>query len=339
MKNIGFGIIGSGAVSKYHIQSLELAEGAHLVGIFSTDQKSAEYLANEHNVICFHSIEDMISCEDVEAVSICTPSGTHADLAERILLSKKHVLVEKPLALNTFDAQRVWLAAKKSGKICAVVSQLRFLESVKKAKDAISAGKLGKINIISAYMKYHRSAEYYSSAKWRGTWCEDGGVFMNQGIHGMDVLRYLGGEVSAVSAASRTLFHNIEADDTTAVLLEFENGAVGVAEGSTCVYPGYDLAVEVCGTRGCIRLEGSRIVKWDVQDCKEEISESENTFSSSSAPDTISYIGHKLQIENMVRAILGKERLVNDCESGYKTVELVSAVYESSKTKKRVIVN
>lgn len=338
-KKIGFGLIGSGNVSRHHILALADSCGGELIGIFSEDRKTAEYLAKENGIRYFDCLEGITACPDIDVINICTPSGTHADIAEKVLLSGKHVIIEKPIALNSNDAERVCLAAQKSGKLCTVVSQLRFFEAAQKIKQAVDEGRFGRITLVSAYMKYHRSPGYYASAPWRGRWDTDGGLLMNQGIHGIDLLRYLAGEVSAVSAASRTLHHSIEADDTTAALLEFESGAVGVVEGSTSVYPGYDLAIEICGTKGSVRLEGNKIVRWDTDESTEKPSDEVNTVGSGSDPDAISHVGHLLQIENMIKAVRGEEALVSDCESGRKTVELIAAIYRAAKENQRIVLN
>lgn len=337
MNKIGFGIIGSGSVSAHHIKSLFESTDGYLVGICSADKDTARKLAEENGVLYFDSAKNMIDCPDVDVVNICTPSGTHADLAEKFLLAGKHVMIEKPVALTVEDAERVCRAAERNGKLCSVISQLRFFESSKRIKQAVSSGLLGRITFASAYMKYYRSPEYYAAADWRGRWDTDGGLLMNQGIHGIDLLRYLAGEVSAVSAASRTLLHSIEADDTTAALLEFESGAIGVTEGSTSVYPGYDLAIELCGTKGSVRLEGNSIVRWDVEGSSSLLSEEKNTVGSGTDPNAISHVGHLLQIDNMIRAIRGEESLVSDCESGKKTVELISAIYRAARESNRII--
>ena len=338
MKNIGFGIIGSGNVSKYHIKALSEIKSAKLIGICSADQISAEQLTKESRSRYFKNIEDMISCPEIEVVNICTPSGTHANIAEYLLRSGKHVMIEKPIALTSTDADKVCRAAAESGKFCAVISQLRFFDSSQRIRQAVINGDLGKITFASAYMKYYRSPEYYSSAEWRGRWDTDGGLLMNQGIHGIDLLRYLVGEVSAVSAASRTLLHNIEADDTSAALLEFENQALGIIEGTTSVYPGYDLAIEISGTKGSIRLEGNKIVRWDSASSHYYPDNEKNTVGSGTDPDAISHVGHLLQIENMIKAIQGKEKLISDCESGKRTVTLIDSIYRAAKENKRIII-
>lgn len=336
MNKIGFGLIGSGSVSAHHIKALSESTGGELVGIYSADKDTARTLAENNGIQYFDSLEDMIHCPKIEVVNLCTPSGTHAELAQKMLLAGKHVMIEKPIALTTEDARQVCLAAQKSERLCSVISQLRFFESAQRIKRGIDEGVFGRITFASAYMKYYRSPEYYAAADWRGRWDTDGGLLMNQGIHGIDLIRYFVGDVSAVSAASRTLFHNVEADDTTAALLEFESGAIGIIEGSTSVYPGYDLAIEICGTKGSARLEGNNIVRWDVGNLSPVLSSEKNIVGSGTDPSAISHVGHLLQINNMINAVRGEEVLVSDCESGRKTVELISAIYRAAKENKRI---
>ena len=190
MKKIGFGIIGSGSASIYHIKAIDAASDAKLIGIYSVDKMSAERLATEYNVRCFECIDDMIDCAEIDIINICTPSGTHAELAERLLLAGKHVVIEKPIALTPSDAERVCLASQTSGRVCSVISQLRFFDNAQRIKNAVDSCLLGKITFASAYMKYYRSPEYYAAADWRGKWSSDGGLLMNQGVHGIDLFRY-----------------------------------------------------------------------------------------------------------------------------------------------------
>jgi predicted dehydrogenase len=169
----------------------------------------------------------------------------------------------------------------------------------------------------------------------------DGGVLMNQGIHGVDLLRYLVGEVAAVSAISKTLFHKIEADDTTAAVLEFENGAVGTLEATTSVSPGYSRILEINGTRGSARLEENEIVRWDIEgESLGDVSTGLGLHMNGSAdPNGISCLGHAMQIENMVRAVHGEDELINDVRSSGRTVELIRAIYRSAKTREKVLIS
>lgn len=340
MKRIGFGIVGSGAASRLHLEALSNTENACAIGLYSADTEGASRLASEFGIRCFSSPEELLRCEEINVVNICTPSGTHASFAIQALKAGKHVMVEKPLALTAEEARAVADAAAENNRLCAAFAQLRCFESVQRVRDAIRDGKLGRVVMVSLSMKYRRSARYYAESSWRGTWTMDGGVLMNQGIHGVDLLRYLVGEVKAVSAISKTLVHKIEADDTTAAVLEFENGAVGTLEGTTSVTPGYSRILEINGSQGSVRLEENEIVRWDVEG--ESLSEVSTglglQMNGAHDPNGISCLGHILQIENMALAVQGKAELINDAESGSQTVKLISTIYRSAQTGERLAV-
>lgn len=341
MKKLGFGIVGSGAASRHHLKALLQTQNASAIGLYSTDSEGAKILASEFGVRCFSSLEEMLGCDEIDVVNICTPSGTHAGLAIMVLEAGKHVMVEKPVAMTGEDAKRIEQAALENNRLCCVFAQLRCFESVQRVREAIRDGKLGRVVMVSLSMKYHRSERYYAESPWRGTWAMDGGVLMNQGIHGVDLLRYLVGEVAAVSAISKTLFHKIEADDTTAAVLEFENGAVGTLEATTSVSPGYSRILEINGTRGSARLEENEIVRWDIEgESLGDVSTGLGLHMNGSAdPNGISCLGHAMQIENMVRAVHGEDELINDVRSGGRTVELIRAIYRSAKTREKILIS
>jgi UDP-N-acetyl-2-amino-2-deoxyglucuronate dehydrogenase len=224
--------------------------------------------------------EKLINSSAVDVVNICTPSGLHAKLAVRALNAGKNVMVEKPLGLNVKECDEVIQAAKQNKKICAVISQLRYSKSTGLVKKAIDEGGIGRPVEAGVYMKYYRAPEYYSSSKWRGTWQMDGGgALMNQGIHGVDLLLHFMGRVKSVQAITKTLMHKIEVEDTAIAIVEFENGAVGVIEGTTSVHPGYPRRFEICGTHGSIIMEEDRIIKWDTKEAS-DIKENKNIDTS-----------------------------------------------------------
>jgi len=338
MKKIGFAVVGSGAVAQFHLRSIAEIPDAELIGIYSAHTPSAEKCASDYGIRLFSDMEELLACEAVEVVNICTPSGTHAALAVQALEAGRHVVVEKPLALTSADCQRVVDAAQKNDKLCAVISQLRFAPEILQVKNAIDQGWLGKICVCDVTMKYHRDPSYYANSDWRGTWAMDGGgALMNQGIHGVDLLRFLMGEVKSVSGICKTIRHEIEVEDTAAAVLEYENGAIGLITGTTSVYPGYSRILDINGTEGSIRLEEGKIVRWDVPAHPMELGNDFKVASGASDPMAIDYVGHRRQIENMMAAIRKTDTLRIDAQEGKRTVELICAIYESSKTGKRIL--
>ena len=310
-------------------------ENAGLYGAYDPFDKAADLFCEKWGTKKFNSVNEILSSNEIDIVSICTPSGTHADLAVAALEKGKHVIVEKPMALNPADCERIIQAQNKSGKKCVVISQLRFSETSKKVINAIADGKLGKLLECSIDMKYHRNEEYYNASNWRGTWAMDGGgALMNQGIHGIDLMLYYMGEVKSVYGICKTMRHHIEVEDTAVAAVEFKNGAIGVIQGTTSVSPGYPRCFTICGTDGSIILEEDSILKWDIPN---EDFESESAKNNSFAdPAAISFTCHKAQIQNLINHLETCEEILIDANEGKRSVELICAIYKSSKTGEKI---
>ncbi len=337
-KTYGFGIVGCGAISKWHAAAINEIDNAELIGVFNNLQPAAVDFAKEHNCKVFDTYEGMLNCEDIQIINICTPSGTHASLAIEAANHKKNIIVEKPMAITKEQIDSLLEAVKRNGVKLSVISQLRFDENIQKVKKAIDSGALGKIVIGDIYMKYYRSPEYYNSSNWRGTWAMDGGgALMNQGIHGIDILQYLVGPVKTVSGVCKTLVRDIEVEDTASLVVEYENGAIGVIQGTTSVEPGYPRIIEITGTRGTIALKETDIIKWDVDGQSLMDSEVlEGGFNSYRDPGAISLNSHKPQIEDMIKAIEENRNPMIDGYEGKKAVEIILAAYEASELRKQV---
>lgn len=338
-KDIGFGIVGCGMISGWHAEAILKIQGARLVGITDINAKAVAAFAEKYNTKAFSAIEALLESKEVDVVCICTPSGLHAPLAIKAANAGKHVIVEKPMAITLNEAEDVVRACKVNGIKLAVISQLRFTDTVCKLKDSVQKGMLGRLITGDIYMKYYRSQEYYDNGGWRGTWKMDGGgALLNQGIHGVDLLQYIMGPVSSVFAYTRTLARKIEVEDTAAALLEFENGALGVIQATTSIYPGSPRKLEICGDKGTIALEEDNIVNWVIEGQEGiDLSNLNGTANSSFMdPKAISIEGHVKQIGDMVDAIRYDRKPLVDEYEGKKTVEIIMAVYESSKSGKPV---
>lgn len=337
MNKFGFGIIGCGAIARFHADAINKIENAQLVGVTDNVKSSCERFTTDFPCKIFDTVEDMLKSDDIKIVSICTPSGLHATLAVKAAKAGKHILVEKPMAITKQQLDDIISAAEDNNVKVAVISQLRFSESIQKVKKAIENGDLGKIILGDVYMKYYRSPEYYASAGWRGTWEMDGGgALMNQGIHGIDVLQYLVGPVKSVWGICKTMARDIEVEDTANVLVEFENGAIGTIQGTTSVTPGYPRILEISGTKGTIVLEEDSITRWDVEGSKTEIKENSKYNDSFRDPMAFSNQYHILQIGDLLDAIENNRKPLVDMYEGRKPVDIILGAYESSKTGKKV---
>ena len=332
MKKTNIVIIGTGMIAPAHADAINMVERACLHGICGRNAEKTAEFAQKYGVKCYDSYEAVLADSAVDAVSICTPSGYHAEQVIQALRHGKHVVVEKPMALNTEDCDRIIEAVKEAGKTLAVICQLRFSEDVQRVKKLYEEGAFGTVSLCDLYMKYWREPSYYTENNWRGTKALDGGgALMNQGIHGIDLLLYITGGAKIISARVNTAYHDIEVEDTAVALLEYPNGAVGVVEGSTCAYPGFERSLEIHGSRGCVILK-SGIIEKLVLDGEDVTPKSEDVerHNSSSDPKATGFIRHAKEYENFIAAINGEEELLIDACEGKKSVELIENIYKKA---------
>lgn len=332
-RKIGFGIIGCGVISDFHANALfELPADAQLIGVADVRHESAVQFAERHKVCAFASVEELLACKEIDVVNICTPSGFHADVAVAAAEAGKHIIVEKPMAISKEQLDRMQEACIRNGVLLSSVAQSRFSHGVRMAKQAVEDGLLGKLVCADIHMKYYRTQAYYDSSSWRGTKAVDGGgALMNQGIHGVDLLLYLAGDVKSVYALSRTLARKIEVEDTLSAVVEFRSGATGIIQATTSVYPGYPRRLELNGTKGSIALEETSIVRWDIENGeKQDIVLQPSFAGSASTPTAISIDGHTKQIADVIRALRTGQKPLIDLHEGRRPVDLILAIYRSA---------
>lgn len=337
-KKVSIGIIGCGAVARFHVESVLAADNAVLAGVADVRQESAVALAAEYGTRSYASVEQMLGDPSVDAVSICTPSGFHASCALAALEAGKHILVEKPLAVTVEDCDRIIACAKEKGLTAGVISQFRFNASVRHLREMVKEGRLGKIITGELLMKYYRSQAYYDSSSWRGTWALDGGSMMNQGIHGVDAMLYLLGPAESVSGYMDTMTHKMEAEDTAVCAVKFKSGAMIVIQSTTSAYKGAPRHISIVGTQGSVVITEDTIEKCDVEGYEWEPVTEENGAKNlgHQNPMSISCEGHKFQLRDFAEAILeGREPAVPLIESR-RAVALIQGAYESARTKKAV---
>lgn len=330
-KDIKFGIVGCGAIASFHADAIANIAGASLLGVSDNNFDTAKSFSERYGVKAYKSYDELLADKSIDAVCICTPSCFHAECAIKALKNGKNVALEKPMALNTRDADRVISATRESGKLLTVISQLRFSSDVLRAKKLVEEGALGKITLCSLYMKYYRSPEYYKSSSWKGKLAFDGGgALMNQGIHGVDLLEFIAGEVKSVSGKIRTLSHSIEVEDTAVANLEFESGALGVIVASTSAYPGFERRIEINGDEGYLVLKEDKIEKLMLRGVEEK--QEQITVNGTAAdPLAMSYALHKSQLENFVLAINGEAELLINCHEGRRALRIIEDIYRSEK--------
>jgi predicted dehydrogenase len=332
---IRFGLVGAGAISTQHLEALDAIPGARITAIASASPDRARRAGEQWHVPWTTDFDELLARDDVDAVTISTPSGLHPGQALAALRHGKHVLVEKPLALSNADAQAVVDEARKRHLVAATVSQRRFEPVIKAIQEAVTGGVLGPISTIVAEGFYHRPQSYYDSAPWRGTIALDGGVLMNQAIHTIDLLRWIGGPVASVAGYVATIGHEMEAEDTATVSLRFSNGALGAILATTCTSTERPVELRIDGERGHIRLVGEEAAEWDVPDRPAPVAAvapSGEGGGPTSATWGTNAVGYVRQYTDFISAIRDGRAPAVTAEDGAAAVAIVLAAYESSRS-------
>lgn len=345
---IRFAVVGVGAVGELHLDSITKARGAELVAICDKNKELLMKQKSKYKVDIYTDFSEMLRREDIDVVNICTPSGMHGELIEQAARAGKHVICEKPLEISVEKADRAIATCREHGVKLAGILQSRLLPANEKIKRTVEAGRLGDIIMANARILWYRPQEYYDKGGWRGTWQIDGGgALMNQSIHTIDLMQWIAGPVKSVYAKGGTFAHEMEAEDLGIALVTFKNGAVGSITGSTCVYPGLDASIEIVGKKGTIVSRDNQITTWNIQGGN-ELEESQeilatygssNCGSGASDPMAISNMGHILQIEDMVNAILEDREPIVNGEEARKSVAIICGIYESMRTGKEVVIS
>jgi UDP-N-acetyl-2-amino-2-deoxyglucuronate dehydrogenase len=332
---IRFGLVGAGAISSQHLEALDAIPEARIAVIASASEERARAAGQRWGVPWTTHLDALLARDDVDAVAISTPSGLHPGQALAALRSGKHVLVEKPIALSNADARAVVEEAHRRGLVAATVSQRRFEPMVRAIRDVVADGALGRIAMIVAEGFYYRPQSYYDSAAWRGTVALDGGVLMNQAIHTIDLLRWIGGPVERVAGHVATLGHEMEAEDSATVSLRFASGALGAILATTCAATERPTELRIHGERGHIRLVGEDAAEWSVPNRSVPVvdrSAGAEGVAAASATWGTNAIGYVRQYTDFIAAIRDHREPAVTAEDGAAALEIVLAAYESSRT-------
>jgi UDP-N-acetyl-2-amino-2-deoxyglucuronate dehydrogenase len=334
MTKHGFGIVGTGVIADTHAKAIAALPNAHLVAVTDVRPNSRHAFAAAHDCAAEPDLAALLAREDVEVVSVCVPSGLHAEIGIQAAAAGKHLVVEKPIEVTLAAADRLIKAADAFGVAMTVVSQHRFDPGLVELRRLLDAGALGDLVLGEAKTKWYRTQEYYDSAAWRGTVAFDGGALLNQGIHYVDLLRWCMGPVAEVTAVSATRAHRMEAEDTALALLRFTSGAVGTIVASTAVYPGFAQQLEITGTNGTVIVEDGDIVRADLRngDGRGTAHRRDPAASAGAADPALSAVAsHAAQLADLLTAIeQGRQPWVSAL-SARDALEIVLAAYESAR--------
>ncbi|HSV16282.1 MAG TPA: Gfo/Idh/MocA family oxidoreductase [Tepidisphaeraceae bacterium] len=355
-RNIRFGIVGCGAIGPTHAGAIQQIDDADLVAVADTVADRARAMADKFGSPKVYADQHEVFADpNVDVVCLCTPSGMHADGAVAALRAGKHVIVEKPMEISLEACDRMIAAERESGRTLTVISQHRFDPASMLVKQLIDGGKLGKIILATAEVKWWRTQKYYDSGEWRGTWKFDGGgALMNQGVHTVDLLQWLTGGVASVFGQVRTSAHDrIEVEDIATASLTFRSGAVGTIVASTAAYDGLPVRIDIFGTDGSAILEGDRLKLVTLKTGETYASEEAAAHALSVAKGGTASVrdeaahreaaagqgqvwgdAHRAQIQDFIRAIRTGGKPLIDARSGRDPVEIILSVYESARSGK-----
>ena len=333
---IHVGILGGGNISETHARAASETEGVRVAAVCGPNRERVARLCELYGGAAYERLEDFLEHRPLDAVLVGSPSGLHAEQGVAAARRGLHVLVEKPIDITAERADALIRECERAGVKLGVFFQDRVAPDVRRLKAMLEDGVLGRPVLASARVKWFRPPEYYAGSRWRGTWALDGGgALMNQGVHTVDLLLWLLGDVRRVYAKAVTALHRIEVEDTVVATLEFESGAVGTLEATTAAYPGYPRRVELTGTEGTFVLEGDRLVASDLRTPHAERVPTPSEASanpSASSPVVSDVRGHRKILEDFVRAIETGGTPLCDGREARRSVALVEAVYESSRT-------
>ena len=337
-RDVRIAIVGAGTVARYHAAAIGETPGACLAAICRSGPEHAAATAQELGVPCETSYATLLARSDVDAVSLCTPSGLHVSQAIAAAAAGKHVLVEKPMALRLQDADDMIRACDEAGVKLFVVKQNRFNVPVVKAREALEAGRFGRLVLGTVRVRWCRDQSYYDQDEWRGTWAWDGGVLTNQASHHIDMLEWFFGDVVSVHARAITALVDIETEDTAVATLKFRNGALGIIEATTAVRP-KDLegSLSILGEKGTVEIAGfavNQIRHWRFVD--ELPSDKDVVEKFSVNPPNVYGFGHQAYYQHVVDCLVHQRAALVDGLQGRKSLELISALYESIETGQEV---
>ena len=337
---IKIGLIGCGRIANRHADLLSSGEikGATLTAVCDIDPIKARAFGDKYHVPYYGDMHGLAKSEDLDAFVVLTESGNHAQHVVSLTPYRKHIIVEKPMALTLDDADHMIRACDSVGVKLFVVKQNRFNLPVIKLREALEQGRFGKLVLGTIRVRWCRPQSYYDQASWRGTWAMDGGVLTNQASHHVDLLEWMLGDVESVFAMAHTSLANIEAEDTAVVTLRFKNGALGVIEATTATRP-VDLegSISILGEGGTVEIGGFAVNEMKHWRFATPFPEDDTVLRDYSVnPPSVYGYGHKAYYEHVVECIGGQAKQLVDGLEGRRSLELISAIYESIETRKEV---
>ena len=332
---MNFAIIGCGFISKKHATAIQEIEGAKLVAVCDRVPHLMEEYINDFGAIAFEDAETMLKNTDIDVVNICTPSGSHAALAELVASYGKHIIVEKPIAMTIEQTQNIIKAAEKNRVKLTVVHPNRFRPVAMQLKKILDEGLLGKISHALCIVNWNRGQAYYDQAPWRGTKEFDGGVLMNQAIHNLDLLLWYLGMPEEIFSMEATRLRSIEAEDVSTGIIKFESGVLATVQASTTVYPrNFEESITIFGEKGTVKIGGTNALYFEHLEIDGIEESTLNDWKEDIKADPWGVPGHQRILKDMMQAINEDRAPAVTGEDGKNALTLVQAFYHSAEAKK-----
>ena len=334
---LNFGLIGCGRIGKRHATLLNELKNANLKAVCDIDEEKAKSFAETYNTKYYTDFMEMVKNENLDVVNICTPSGYHAEHTIKVAPFVDNIVVEKPIALRLEDADKMIETCANENTRLFVVKQNRFNLPIIKLREALEKGRFGKIYLGTVRVHWRRTQEYYDMDDWHGTWKLDGGVLTNQASHHIDMLQWMIGPFVETFAYTDTFLHNIEVEDTGVAILKAKSGAIGIIEATTNTSPeDMEGSINIYGEHGTVEIGGfamNKIVTWKFD---KKLPEDDNIEKYSVNPPNVYGFGHKAYLEHVINAIENNKLGLIDGLEGKKSLEIITAIYESAETGKPI---
>ncbi|PKO54382.1 MAG: oxidoreductase [Betaproteobacteria bacterium HGW-Betaproteobacteria-2] len=337
-RKIRFALVGCGRIAQNHFEAIKQhGDRAELVGVCDVDATALAAAVKTTGATGFSSLKEMLANCDADAFILTTPSGLHPDQAVEIAKAGRHVVTEKPMATRWEDGKRMVAACDEAGVRLFVVKQNRRNATLQLLKQAIEKKRFGQIYMVNLNVFWTRPQAYYDQGKWRGKWEYDGGAFMNQASHYVDLIDWLIGPLESLHAYTSTLERDIEAEDTGVVSLKWRSGALGSMNVTMLTYPkNLEGSITILGEKGTVRIGGMAVNEVQHWEFAESDPDDEKVKEASYQTTSVYGFGHPLYYNNIINVLRGEAEPETDGREGLKSLETIIAIYLSSRDGKRV---
>ena len=327
------GLVGCGRISRNHFDAIAKVDGLELAAVCDTDVERARQAGETYGVPSYRALDEMLRAGDFDVVAICTPSGLHSPQGIAAARAGKHVVTEKPMSLTLRQADDLVRACDDAGVQLFVVKQNRLNPPIQLIKRAVDKGRFGRIYMANVTVRWQRPQEYYDAEPWRGTWEFDGGAFMNQASHYVDLIQWLVGPVESVMGKTATQARRIEAEDSGIGILKFRSGALGVIEVNVLTYPrNLEGSITIIGERGTVKIGGTAVNRVEHWTFAEYDDDDKLVDAANTNPPNVYGFGHEGYYRNVLAVLRGEAKPETDGRAGRKSLELILGIYESAKT-------